>query len=141
MAAPVASNKKAAAPKTPAEEKKSASGKKGAASAKTEGENFNYIVRLANADIDGQKHTVIGLRASEASGRGSHHRQEGQPRPFGEDGSLTDEKVVELEKIVLDYVQYAPSWAVNARWTTSPVRTCTSSVTIWTSFRKTTSTG
>lgn len=115
MAAPVASNKKAAAPKTPAEEKKSASGKKGAASAKTEGENFNYIVRLANADIDGQKHTVIGLQSIRGVGKRVSQIivKKANIDPSAKIGSLTDEKVVELEKIVLDYVQYAPSWAVN----------------------------
>lgn len=115
MAAPVASNKKAPAPKTPAEEKKSASGKKGAASAKTEGENFNYIVRLANADIDGQKHTVIGLQSIKGVGKRVSQIivKKANIDPSAKIGSLADDKVVELEKIVLDYVQYAPSWAVN----------------------------
>ena len=39
-------------------------------SQQTEDENFNYIVRIVNTDIDGQKRTVI--RALRESERGSH---------------------------------------------------------------------
>ena len=35
----------------------------------TEDENFNYIVRIANSDIDGQKRTVIGLQSIKGVGK------------------------------------------------------------------------
>ncbi len=115
MAAPVASNKKAAAPKTVAEEKKATSNKKSGAKTKTEGENFNYIVRLANTDIDGQKHTVIGLQSIKGVGKRVSQiiARKANIDATAKIGSLSDDKISELEKIVISYVEYAPSWAVN----------------------------
>ncbi|MCQ2070333.1 MAG: 30S ribosomal protein S13 [archaeon] len=113
MAAPVAANKKPAAPQTPADKKKSAAGKKG--SAKTEGDDFNYIVRMANTDIDGQKYTVIGLQSIKGVGKRVSQIvvKKANVNPSEKIGSLKDEQVAELEKLVLQYVEYAPSWAIN----------------------------
>ena len=57
MAAPKAANQKVDA-EAPADKKK---GKK--VDKKVEDENFNYIVRMANTDIDGLKYVVIGLQS------------------------------------------------------------------------------
>ena len=64
MAAPKAANQKAE-PAAPAEKKKGPAKK----SAKTEGDDFNYIVRMANTDIDGMKHVVIGLQSIKGVGK------------------------------------------------------------------------
>ena len=115
MAAPKASNQKAAEPKTVADKKKAAAGKQQKGPAKTEGEDFNYIVRMANSDIDGQKHVVIGLQSIKGVGK---RVAQIIVKKSGLDGSakigsLSDEQIKDLEKLVIDYVQYAPSWAVN----------------------------
>ncbi len=110
MAAPKAANQKEA----PAEKKKG--GKK--APAKAEDENFNYIVRLVNTDIDGQKHTVIGLQSIKGVGPRVAQIIVGKARvdPSARIGTLADEQVAELEKVILGYVEYAPSWAVNRQF-------------------------
>ena len=116
----------------------------------TEDENFNFIVRIVNTQIVATKANVD---------------------PAVRMGSLSDEKVKEIEALVKSYVEYAPSWAINrqmdyetgrsrrsrpsssptsstpppgpstGRWTTRPVPTCTCSETTWTSSRRMTSTG
>ena len=105
MAAP---NQKADA--APAEKKKGA--KK---SAKTEGDDFNYIVRMANTDIDGLKYTVIGLQSIKGVGKRVAQIivKKAAVDPSAKIGSLDEATVANLEKLVLSYVEYAPSWAVN----------------------------
>ncbi|MGI6008573.1 MAG: 30S ribosomal protein S13 [Methanomethylophilus sp.] len=115
MAAPKASNQKEAAPKTVADKKKAAAAKQQKGSAKTEGEDFNYIVRMANSDIDGQKHIAIGLQSIKGVGK---RVSQIIVKKSGLDGSakigsLSEEQVKNLEQLVIDYVQYAPSWAIN----------------------------
>ncbi|MBO5654197.1 MAG: 30S ribosomal protein S13, partial [Candidatus Methanomethylophilaceae archaeon] len=36
---------------------------------KTEDDDFNFIVRIASSDIDGQKRTVIGLQSIKGVGK------------------------------------------------------------------------
>ncbi len=83
--------------------------------AAAEDENFNFIVRIANSDIDGQKRTVIGLQG--IKGVGSRVAQVVVKRanvdPSVKIGSLPEDKVKALEESVLTYVEYAPNWAVN----------------------------
>lgn len=83
--------------------------------AAAEDENFNFIVRIANSDIDGQKRTVIGLQS--IKGVGSRVAQVVVKRanvdPSAKIGSLPEDKVKALEESVLTYVEYAPNWAVN----------------------------
>jgi small subunit ribosomal protein S13 len=82
---------------------------------KAEDESFNFIVRIASSDIDGQKRTVIGLQS--IKGVGVRVAQTVVHKAGIEQsvkiGTLSDEKVKELESMVLKYVEYAPSWAVN----------------------------
>jgi small subunit ribosomal protein S13 len=94
----------------PAEKKKGA--KK---SAKTEGDDFNYIVRMANTDIDGLKYTVIGLQSIKGVGKRVAQIvvKKAEIDPTLKIGSLPDEKVKELEALVKSYVEYAPNWAIN----------------------------
>ncbi len=110
MAAPKAANQKAE-PAAPVEKKKGP-GKK---PAKTEGDDFNYIVRMANSDIDGLKYTVIGLQSIKGVGKRVAQiiAKKANIDPSAKIGSLTDEQVKALEDLVLSYVEYAPSWAVN----------------------------
>lgn len=111
MAAPKAANQK----KTAAD----ASGKKKAAKKqlKTEDDDFNYIVRLVNTDIDGQKHTAIGLQSIKGVGKRVAQIvvSKSGVNPSTKIGTLSDEEVARIEKTLMEYVDYAPSWAINRR--------------------------
>jgi len=82
---------------------------------KVEDENFNFIVRIANSDIDGQKRTVIGLQSIKGVGKRVSQIivKKANIDPAIRIGSLPEEKVKELEKLVLTYVEYVPSWVIN----------------------------
>ena len=81
----------------------------------TEDEDFNFIVRIANSDIDGQKRTVIGIQ--QIKGVGKRVAQiivkKANVDPSVKIGSLSDEDVKKLETLVTTYVEYAPEWAIN----------------------------
>lgn len=82
---------------------------------KTEDEDFNFIVRIANSDIDGQKRTVIGLQSIKGVGKRVAQvvAKRANVDPSVKIGSLSDEKIKEIEGLVKSYVEYAPSWAIN----------------------------
>jgi small subunit ribosomal protein S13 len=81
----------------------------------TEDENFNFIVRIANSDIDGHKRTVIGLQGIKGVGKRVSQIVVNRAKvdPAVKIGSLPEEKVKELEKLVMSYVEYVPNWVVN----------------------------
>ena len=89
--------------------------KEKAAPKQTEDENFNFIVRIANSDIDGQKRTVIGIQSIKGVGKRVSQIviKKANIDPSIKIGSLPDEKVKELEKLVLTYVEYVPAWVIN----------------------------
>ena len=78
-------------------------------------ENFKYIIRLVNTDIDGNKPVVIGLQS--VKGVGSRVAEiivnRASVDRVAKVGTLSDEKVEELEKLISSYAEYAPAWAVN----------------------------
>ena len=80
-----------------------------------EDEDFNFIVRIANSDIDGQKRTVIGIQ--QIKGVGQRVAQivvkKAGVDPSVKIGSLSDDDVKKLESLVTTYVEYAPEWAIN----------------------------
>jgi small subunit ribosomal protein S13 len=78
-------------------------------------ENFRYIVRLVNTDIDGNKSIVIGLSAVKGMGIRSAEivaRMAGIPRST-KIGDLPEAKTEELEKLINDYSEKVPHWMVN----------------------------
>jgi small subunit ribosomal protein S13 len=81
----------------------------------TEDENFNYIVRIANSDIDGQKRTVIGLQSIKGVGKRVAEiiAKRAAIDPAVKIGALPEDKIAELEDLVTSYVEYAPEWAIN----------------------------
>ena len=89
--------------------------KKNAKQQQAEDEDFNFIVRIANSDIDGQKRTVIGIQ--QIKGVGTRVAQiivkKANVDPSVKIGSLSDEDVKKLETLVTTYVEYAPEWAIN----------------------------
>ncbi len=80
-----------------------------------EDEDFNFIVRIANSDIDGLKRTVIGIQ--QIKGVGKRVAQivvkKAGVDPSVKIGSLSDEDVAKLEQLITTYVEYAPEWAIN----------------------------
>ena len=85
-------------------------------------ENFRYIVRLINTDIDGNKNIVIGLSGIKGLGIRSAEviaRMAGIPR-ITKIGDLSEQKTDELEKIINDYSEKVPHWMVNRQsdWST-----------------------
>ena len=82
---------------------------------KTEDESFNYIVRIAASDIDGQKRTAIGLQSIKGVGKrvSGIIVKKANVDPAVKIGTLSDEKVKELEQLVTTYVEYVPNWVVN----------------------------
>ena len=82
---------------------------------KAEDEDFNFIVRIANTDIDGQKRTIIGLQGIKGIGARTAHTiaKRANVDETSKLGALDDDKIKELEKLVTTYVEYAPNWAVN----------------------------
>ena len=89
--------------------------KKNAKQQQQEDEDFNFIVRIANSDIDGLKRTVIGLQ--QIKGVGKRVAQivvkKAGVDPAVKIGSLSDEDVKKLEQFVTTYVEYAPERAIN----------------------------
>lgn len=82
---------------------------------KTEDENFNFIVRIASSDIDGQKRVVIGLQSIKGVGKRVAEivAKRANVDPEMKFGNLPDEKVKEIEQLVTSYVEYAPNWVIN----------------------------
>ena len=107
-------------------EGKEAKGKKGPPQEKKpvvkRDENFRYIVRLVNTDIDGNKSVVIGLSGVKGVGIRTAEviaRAAGIPRKI-KIGDLPEPKTEELEKLINDYSEKAPHWMVNRQsdWST-----------------------
>ena len=107
-------------------EGKEAKGKKGPPQEKKpvvkRDENFRYIVRLVNTDIDGTKSVVIGLSGVKGVGIRTAEviaRAAGIPRKT-KIGDLPEPKTEELEKLISDYSEKVPHWMVNRQsdWST-----------------------
>jgi len=89
--------------------------KEKAAPKPVEDESFNFIVRIANSDIDGQKRTVIGIQSIKGVGKRVSQIvvKKANIDPTMKIGNLPEDKVKELERLVLTYVEYVPSWVIN----------------------------
>ncbi|MCK9323582.1 MAG: 30S ribosomal protein S13 [Candidatus Methanomethylophilaceae archaeon] len=78
-------------------------------------DDFNYIVRIASSDIDGNKRTVIGLQSIKGVGKRVSEIvvKKADVDPAVKIGTLSDEKVKEIETLITTYVEYAPNWVIN----------------------------
>ena len=86
-----------------------------ASEAEKKSDDFRYIVRLVNTDLDGNKDLVIALSGIKGVGLRTAEiivRMAGMPRDV-KIGDLSEEKTEELEKLVQEYSEKAPHWAVN----------------------------
>ncbi len=80
-------------------------------------ENFNYIVRIANTDLDGEKRPVIALTGVKGIGTRAAERMVrltgiSKYRLFGE---VPQDKVDEVEEMILNFHEHAPAWFLNRR--------------------------
>lgn len=85
-------------------------------------ENFRYIVRIVNTDLDGAKSIVIALTSVKGVGLRSAEviaRMAGIPRNT-KIGDLPESKTDELEKLVTEYSEKVPHWMMNRQsdWST-----------------------
>jgi small subunit ribosomal protein S13 len=78
-------------------------------------EDFKYIVRIANADLDGDKAVVYALTAIKGVGdRMAEVVINGTGLPRKEKiGNLSDEDIEKLEDSVLNLSDDAPGWLLN----------------------------
>jgi small subunit ribosomal protein S13 len=78
-------------------------------------EDFKYIVRLANTDVDGEKGVEIALQGVKGVGKRVAEiivKKAGVPR-LKKIGTLEDSDIDKLEQLILNYGEIAPIWAVN----------------------------
>lgn len=78
-------------------------------------ENFRYIVRIMNSDIDGNKSLLMGIQNIKGVGprvAAVIARRTGI-KPSEKMGNLSEAQTEAIEKIITSYPEYAPSWAVN----------------------------
>lgn len=99
-------------------EKKEKADKKKAAEKPVEkkvDENFRYIVRIMNSDIDGNKSLLRGIQNIKGVGprvAAVIARRTGI-KPSEKMGNLSEAQTDTIEKVITSYPEFAPSWAVN----------------------------
>ena len=79
------------------------------------GKDFKYIVRIVNSDLEGTKPTIIaiqGVRGVGARVADIIIRRAGVDR-MAKIGTVSDEKIDEMEMLIKSYSEYTPAWAVN----------------------------
>lgn len=80
-----------------------------------EKDDFRYIVRIVNTDIDGNKPTVVGLQSIKGVGKRVAEivvQKAGVDR-LEKIGNVDEAKVEEMTKLIATYSDYAPTWAIN----------------------------
>ena len=78
-------------------------------------DDFKYIVRIANTDIDGEKPVVHALTAIKGVGNRVAEiviKQTGLPRKE-KIGNLPDEDIETLQKFILELAEQTPGWLLN----------------------------
>jgi small subunit ribosomal protein S13 len=93
-----------------------AEGKKGKkVELKDEGEDFKYIVRVANSDLDGHKTVRLGVAAIPGVGKRIGHSIASDMGPAGSKrlGELTDDEVILLAEAVDGIAEKVPHWMLN----------------------------
>lgn len=81
-------------------------------------DNFRYIVRVANTDIDGKKSILLAMRKIKGVGfMFSQFVCRSANIPITKQaGSLSDEEVARLQEVILNPSKFAaPSWMLNRR--------------------------
>lgn len=96
-------------------QKKDKPEQKQAPKAEKKDENFRYIVRMANTDIDGNRTLAMGLQSIKGVGPrvATIVARKTGVSPTVKLGDLEESKTDEIEKVLLSYPEFAPTWAVN----------------------------
>jgi len=78
-------------------------------------EDFNFIVRIVNTDIDGHKKVPVGIQSIKGVGRRAADIivRKADVDPTLRMGELPDEIVKHLEELVLGYSETVPGWILN----------------------------
>jgi small subunit ribosomal protein S13 len=84
---------------------------------KEHGENFNYIIRIVNTDINGENNVVQGLTQIKGIGR---HMATFIADTAGVDrklkfGNLPEPEIEKLKEVLENIDEYAPTWMLNYR--------------------------
>ncbi|MEM0467240.1 MAG: 30S ribosomal protein S13 [Candidatus Thermoplasmatota archaeon] len=84
---------------------------------KKHGENFQYIIRIANTDINGEKNVIMGLTQIKGVGR---HIASFIANASGIDqktlfGDLNEEQIQKIKNLLENINSSAPSWMLNHR--------------------------
>jgi small subunit ribosomal protein S13 len=78
-------------------------------------ENFRYIVRIMNSDIDGNKSLIMGIQNVKGVGPrvAAVVAKRTGIKPSEKMGNLSEAQTDEITKIISSYPEFAPHWAVN----------------------------
>jgi small subunit ribosomal protein S13 len=78
-------------------------------------ENFRYIVRIMNTDIDGNRSLMMGIQNVRGVGArvASVVAKRTGIKPSEKMGNLTEAQTEHIEKIIASYPEFAPAWSVN----------------------------
>lgn len=78
-------------------------------------ENFRYIVRIMNFDIDGNKSLMMGIQNVKGVGPrvAAVVAKRTGIKPSEKMGNLSEAQTDEITKIITSYPEYAPHWAIN----------------------------
>jgi small subunit ribosomal protein S13 len=103
--------------KQPAQKKEEKQKEKKASPKKDEKDDFKYIVRLSNYDVDGNKTLVHGLTSVKGIGRHlSMIVTELAELPRDQKvGELTDEQIEHLQEVIDNVQENVPLWMLNHR--------------------------
>ena len=104
-------------PKQPKKEAKSDDKKEKSVKKADHGEDFKYIVRIANTDINGEKNVIYGLTTIKGIGlhMASLITDKTGIDQFEKIGDLDDEKIEILQQAVESISENAPEWMLNHR--------------------------
>jgi len=78
-------------------------------------ENFRYIVRIMNSDIDGNKSLIMGIQNIKGVGPrvATVVAKRTGIKPSEKMGNLSEAQTEQIEKVISSYPEFAPHWAVN----------------------------
>lgn len=78
-------------------------------------ENFRYIVRIMNFDIDGNKSLMMGIQNVRGVGPrvAAVVAKRTGIKPSEKMGNLSEAQTDEITKVIASYPEFAPHWAIN----------------------------
>jgi small subunit ribosomal protein S13 len=78
-------------------------------------ENFRYIVRIMNFDIDGNKSLMMGIQNVKGVGPrvAAVVAKRTGIKPSEKMGNLSEAQTDEITKVIASYPEFAPHWAIN----------------------------